>query len=70
MHTPDVLLGRGMDAEMGEIPFQDGEFRGRCCGGGDLIVFCAAVPDDHLETFNHRIVVFTWARHAPIQLTT
>lgn len=55
IHTPDVLLGRGVHAEMGEVLFQDGEFRGGGCGGGDLVVFCATVLDDHLKTFGHRI---------------
>ena len=50
----DVLVGRGVNAEMGKVFFQDGEFRGGRLGGGDSVVFCAAVLDDHLETFRHR----------------
>lgn len=40
---------------MSEVLFQDGEFGGRSCGRGDLVVFLATVLDDYLETFNHRV---------------
>ena len=58
--APDVLLGGGVHAEMGEVLFQDGEFRGRSCGGGDLVIFCAAVFDDDLETFCHMCSSPSW----------
>ena len=51
----DVPLGRGVNAEMGEVLFQDGESRGRGRRRGDLVVFFAAVLDGHLEPFGHRI---------------
>ena len=44
-----------MNAEMGEVLFQDGEFRGGGRGGGDAVVFCAVVLDDHLEPLRHRV---------------
>ena len=63
--APDVPLGRGVNAEMGEVFFEDGEFGGGGCGCGNLVVFCTAVLDGYFETFDHSV---GRARHRGVQL--